>query len=172
MKSGLDRMQDHWDNLSPEDCSSGFSKDLYDSLPDIEDGKEATEILIRELFRGEAILDHEIIWKSLMVLARDYGIEKKTMIERDENLEYQYKYLPEDLSIVSSRQFNVFKRNMENKEKDIKKFLYRHLTAIKQQIYGEEELDKNKLDFAITNISWIIDQQNDHTRRINLIRKS
>jgi len=76
----------------------------------------------------------------------------------------------EEIEELNNQLKNLKTRADEEKE-DIQKFIRRHLNALKKEIYGNDPIDPFKLDSAICNIAWVVDQINDSNRKVNVQRK-
>lgn len=107
--------------------------------------KEAVQVLIGNLFTGN--YDELKLCHAIQKLAKVHGVE--------ENFDLDV----EELAIQNPAIYEGQRRHFESRIADLKKAVARHLTMLKQEIYGDSEVDMQNVNGAISNLEWICDEE-------------
>jgi hypothetical protein len=106
--------------------------------------KEAVETLASNLFTSK--FDE---------LKMCYAMQK---LMTAHNIEADFDVDVEDLSIISTNAAYHQRKSLEQRLEDLKKAMRRHLTMLKDQIYGDQDVDHDTINGAISNLEWLCDE--------------
>jgi hypothetical protein len=111
----------------------------------IKDPKEAVFALIEELFDGVKFNELRAS-QALQCLAKHHKVDT-------DDVDFDHP------NVVTPQQLESAKIKAEILVKDYKKAFSRHVTMLKNEIYGDKELDHQTINGAISNLEWLSDQE-------------
>jgi hypothetical protein len=122
------------------------------------DSQTATQILIDQL-TGEKNLNPDLVARALNFLAKKNKVENHVEIDED------------DITVVSKREawHEVYKERVG--AKDLKDRTKRHLSIIKKELYGDEEMDVSSLQMNLTSLLYIHSEGFQYGQNLNIQRK-
>lgn len=111
----------------------------------IKDPKEAVFALIEELYEG-AEFNSLRASQALQCLAKYHGLKSC------ENIDYDHP------NVITHQVLENTRKAGKLQIDDMKKAMKRHLTMLKYELYGNEEIHQSTVNSAISNLEWIADE--------------